>query len=262
MGCTGGHGLQGWRDRRAVPIVHAVDAVLEHLIERAEGPGFDPAQRAEQELPLSTGIMALDRVLAGGLRRGTVVLLEVDLPAQAAAVAYTIARRAPHRRMLEVRDVLEATEWLMAGAAGVPRVHITLQQLSEGDWRAISHGLEVLDGQELSVSSTGSLAALESVMMANGADLLVVHGAERFGTPAQLLTGLAVVAIATDSAVVATVDPLGELPSWTLENVTRLAVVGFDLGGRACVARPDPESLLEVAQLRVQCLTGAVEPDG
>jgi hypothetical protein len=245
-----------------MPIVHAVDAVLEHIIERAEGPSRDPADRAEEELPLSTGILALDRVLAGGLRRGTVALLEVDLPAQAAAVAYTIARRAPHRRMLEVCDVLEATEWLMAGAAGVPRVHIRLQQLSEGDWRAIGDGLEVLDGQELSVSSTGSLAALESVTMANGADLLVVHGAERFGTPVQLLTGLAAVAIASDSAVVATVGPLGELPGWALEHVTRLAVVGFELGARACVARPDPEALLEVAQLRVQCLTGAVDPDG
>jgi hypothetical protein len=261
MGCTGGYGLQRWRDRRAVPIVHAVDAVLQHLVERAEGPSSDPADLAEQELPLSTGITALDRVLAGGVRRGTVALLEVDLPAQAAAVAYTIARRAPHRRMLDVEEVLEATEWLMAGAAGVPRVHITLQQLSEADWRALGDGLEVLDGQELSVSSTGSLVSLESVTMANGADLLVVHGAERFGTPVQLLTGLAVVAIATDSAVVATVEPLGELPQWALEHVTRLAMVGFDLGSRACVARPDHETLLEVAQLRVECLTGAVDPD-
>jgi hypothetical protein len=260
MGCTGGHGFQRWHDRRAVPIVHAIDAVLHQIVERHSD--MHRADLAAQELPLSTGITALDRVLAGGVRRGTVALLEVDLPAQAAALAYTVARRAPHRRMLEVDDVIEATEWLMAGAAGVPRVHIELQQLSEGDWRAIGDGLDVLGDQELSVSSTGSLSSLESVMMANGTDLLVVHSAERFGTPAQFLTGLAAAAIATDSAVVATTDPLGEVPGWALEHVTRLAVVGFELGGRACVVRPDHEALLAVAQLRVECLTAAVDGDG
>jgi hypothetical protein len=262
MGCTGGHGLQRWHDRRAVPIVHAIDAVLEHMVERAEGPVADRAELAEWELPLSTGIDAVDRVLAGGVHRGTVALLEVDLPAQAAALAFTVARRAPHRRMLDVEDVTDATEWLMAGAAGVPRVHIGMHDLSRRDWDAVSLGLDALGGQELSVSSTGSLASLEAVVMASCADVVVVHRAERFGSPSRFLTGLAAAAIATDCAVVATTDPLGEVPEWALENVTRLAVVDFELGGRACVARPDREALLAIAHLQVECLTGAVLVDG
>lgn len=247
-----------WGAGRAVPIVHALDALLDQMEHRLEGEEPEAVDLPADLLPLSTGLLPLDRVLGGGVWRGTATLVEADIEAQGAALLNTVARRVPHRCLLDGRRFFAVVAGLLAGSAGVPQVSVTDACLSEREWTSVVSGLEQLRGRDVFVCSTGSLAALANVARSTEADVLLVHDPGRFGRPIEFVPRLAKLASSGRVAVLATASPMGDLPEWTIDGVTRLGMHGFDLGGRASLVRPDPDELLAVTQIDVECLRGIV----
>ena len=186
-------------------------------------------------------------------------MVEADIAAQARALLCTIARHIPHRTLIDGHTVSETAAWLLAGSAGVPEVLLATGQMFDDDWQRVIEGLERLRDRELLVSSTGAPAALRAVAEAGEADVVLVHDAARFGHPTQVLPALSAVACDLDLALVVSSVPIGELPERVLPGVTRVGMHGFDLGGRASLVRPDPDDLLSVEQLDVDCLSGKVD---
>lgn len=168
-----------WGAERALPIVHALDALLDQMERRLEDEEPEAVGIPADLLPLSTGLLPLDRVLGGGIWRGTVTLVEADIEAQGAALLNTVARHVPHRCLLDGRRFFALVAGLLAGSAGVPQVSVTDACLSEREWASVVSGLEQLRGRDVLVCSTGSLAALASVARSTAADVLLVHGARR-----------------------------------------------------------------------------------
>lgn len=247
-----------WGIDRSVPIVHALDALLDQMERRLEASSSEHVAFERDLLPMSTGVMALDRVLGGGVHRGTLTVVEADIAAQANALLYTVARHLPHPRLLDGRTFFAAVAWLMAGSADVAEVSVSDASLSSREWERVAAGLKDLLDQDLLVSSTGSLRALASVATASGADVLLVDEADRFGRPIEVVTKLAMLAASSGLAVIATTGTLGELPDWALDGVTRVSMHGYNLGGNAALLRPDADELLATAQVQVECLSGIV----
>lgn len=247
-----------WGAERAVPIVHALDALLDWMEHRIEDKEPEAVSIAADLLPLSTGLLPLDLVLGGGVRRGSVTIIEADIDAQASALLNTVARQTPHRCLVEGRRFLEVVAGLLAGSAGVPEVSFTDGCMSASEWSSVVSGLRQLRGRDVLVSSTGSLTALAEVAMSAGVDVVVVHDAGRFGRPVDFVPNLSELASRSRVAVLTSANPMGDLPDWATDGSTRLGMHGFDLGGRASLVRPDPDELLAVAQVDVECLRGIV----
>ena len=248
-----------WGARRAVRIDHALDALLEQ-IEQGVGRASCAPDPPDDLLPLSTGFLPLDRVLGGGVWRGTVTLVEAGIEAQGVALLHTVALRTPRRCLVDGPHFFETVEGLLAASAGVPRVSIAEGRMSEREWAALASGLRELGDREVRVSSTGSLVALAHVATPIGADLVVVHDPGRFGPPVEVMPALVKLAASAGAAVITSTAPIGDLPGWASADLTRLEVHGYGLGGRASLVRPDTEDLLAVAQVEVECLSGVVRP--
>lgn len=247
-----------WGSRRAVPITHALDALLEWIEGRIDASGPEAVDIPAELLPLSTGLLPLDLVLGGGVRRGEVTLIEADIEAQATALLNTVARQTPHRCLVEGRRFLEAVAQLLAGSAGVPEVSLASGRMSAHEWDSVVSGMQQLRSRELLVCSTGSITALTDVAMSTGADVLVVHDAGRFGPPVDLGPNLLELASDSQVAVLASASSVARPPDWETEDVTRIGMHSFDFGGRASLVRPDSDDLLAVAQVDVECLRGIV----
>ncbi len=100
--------------------------------------------------------MALDRVLGGGLQRGTVTIVEADIAAQGAALLNTVARRVPHRCLIDGYQFYAVVAGIVAGSAGVPQVNLNEACLTDLEWASVASGMGKLLGQDLMVCSTGS----------------------------------------------------------------------------------------------------------
>ena len=107
---------RAWRTERALPIADALDALLSRLESVAEQPESRAPQRRERGpdpgLPLATGILGIDRALGGGLRQKHLTLVEAELPAQAHALLWSIARSVPHPTVVDVDSPLGAVAWI------------------------------------------------------------------------------------------------------------------------------------------------------
>lgn len=245
-----------WRAGRAVPLEHALDILVDHMEHQLGGP--QAGEPAADVLPLSTGLLPLDRVLGGGIWRGTVVVIEADILAQGRALLATVARSNPYRCLFDGRRFLETVAWLLAGSARVPEVGIADVCMSKREWDAVVQGLGNLRRRDVLVSSTGSLGVLAGVADSSDAEVVLVHEADRFGPPIEFVPKLARMASTSGTAVLASTQAMGDLPDWALEGVVRLGMHGFDLGGRASLVRSDPYDMLVVAQVDVECLSGVV----
>lgn len=252
--------MEQWWSERAVPVTHAVEALLDEMEGRAHVADGPDARRAiEDVLPLSTGLMVLDRVLGGGVRRGRVVVVEAEIPAQANALICSVARGLDHRTLFDsVHAITETVGWLLAGATGIPAVAVAAEHLSSSEWEAIAGEIRRLVDQNLLISATGTVGGLEAVVAASGVDVVLVDQAGRFGPTHQVLPGLCELASTRNVAVVATSGPQGELPDWVDLGMTRVGMHGYELGGRASLVRFDPEELLSVAHVEVDCLSGVI----
>lgn len=82
---------------RAVPIVHALDALLDQMERRLKDEEPEAVESLADLLPLSTGLLPLDSVLGGDLWRGTVTSSWSCHRAQDAALLYTVARHVSHK---------------------------------------------------------------------------------------------------------------------------------------------------------------------
>lgn len=247
-----------WGAGRAVPIVHALDALLDHMEGRLDEYGSGQPASHRDLLPLSTGILPLDRVLGGGVRRGCVTTVEADVAAQANALLCTVARRIPYPCLLDSGRLLSTVAWLLAGSAGVPEVGITAADLSEQEWKRLALGVEQLGDRQLCISSVGSLRALAAVAQRSAVDVLLVHEADRLAAPIELVKELTKLAELTGLAIIATTGSFGELPEWVPEGVVRVPMASFNLGGKATLLRVDDEEMLATVQVEVDCLSGDV----
>lgn len=248
-----------WSAERAVPIHDAVDQVLDALERRVDrdDTAWDLA-RADLAPPLSTGVGPFDVVLGGGVRPGTVTVVEADVLAQGQALLYSVARSISHRTLIDGQDVLTTAAWLLAGSAGLPGISVIQGCLSEREWRAFADGISPLANQDLAITSTGSIGALEAVTRSSGPEVLLVGDTERFGAPGELLRRLLELALDRRVAVIAVMGCLDDGQEWALDGIGRVTMQGYDFGGRASLVRPDPLTMLAVAQVEVQCLSGVV----
>lgn len=247
-----------WGGDRSVAITHALDGLLDQLERRLHTPSCAGLEYEDDLLPMSTGIVALDRVLGGGLRKGTLTVVEADIAAQSNALLCSIARKVPNPCLFDGEDFWATVSWLLAGSSGLPEVSVSEAQLSEPEWDSLAAGLAELSRQDLRISSTGSLRALAGVAVASDVDVVLVDDADRFGPPLEFLPKLAMLAASSGLAVVATTGILGELPDWALRDVALVSMHGFNFGGTAALFRPDPDEMLLTVQVEVECLSGVV----
>ena len=247
-----------WGRERSVTIEHALDALLDQMERCLEGPDHEGVEFEQDLLPMSTGILALDRVLGGGVHRGTLTVVEADISAQANALLCSVARQIPHPRLLDSQRFFDAVSWLVAGSAGVPEISVSEVRLTSLEWERVAKGLAALHQEDLRISSTGSLRALASVASASGVEVVLVHDVDRFGPPVEFVPKLAMLAASTGLAVIATAGILGELPDWALDGVTLVSMHGFNFGGTAAMVRADPDEMLATAEVEVELLSGIV----
>lgn len=258
MGPMSGGLIDGWWSERAVTIVHALDHLLDVIDDRLNDcPEMDDPEDP-QIFPLSTGILSLDRVLEGGLRPGTLTLVEADLAAQANALLCTVARLTPHRCQIDGPNFVTTVAWLLSGSAEVPEVDLLNARLSVNEWSRVQDGVVRLRDADLHISSVGTLGALIRVAQVNQVEILLVHDAERLARPVEFIQMLARFAQVSGTAVMAASGVVGELPRWVFRDVTRLAMHGYNLGGNAMLLRVDPDEMLVTAQVKVECLSGIV----
>lgn len=240
-----------WRPERCIPIADALSMLLDDL-ERGLEP--DQVELPADPLPLSCGIARLDRAFGGGIHLGEVTLVEADLSAQARALVLAIAREIDHPTLLATTSVMDAAEWLLAGSASVPAICIRTYQLSEGDWQALGGALPTLADRPISLTEASSVSGLGHVATAGAYCVLLIEDLGRFGPACETVAALGRLASVAGLAVIATTEPLGDIPGWALGSTTRVAMVAHGLGGRAALINGGDVDELIVEQIEVTCL--------
>lgn len=161
----------------ATPITDALGRFLDELEYRLDQrPANDPMD----PFPLGTGVASLDRAFGGGLRIGSVTLLDADLDSQATAVISTIARRTDHRVLLDTSSVVRAAGRVLAAQADVAAALVWNGQLSEADWDSIIVAVGVLAERNLLLSAAGSFGELERIASNSGSVVVLVDGLARY----------------------------------------------------------------------------------
>jgi len=244
-----------WRPEGAVPVRDALSDLLDHLEARLEADG--PSLPADP-VPLSTGFPALDRVLGGGIRLGTLTVLDADMGAQGDAVLFDVVRRIEHPTLLVADDLLDATTWLLAGAADVPAVSLAEALLSQREWDRVAQAVAKLADRTLDLGEAETLQGVAHLARTRRPTVLAVRDLTTFGRPLRVVPALARLAATTGAAVVAAGTALGPLPPWVADEMAWVSVCSHGLGGRAALVRLDDTDLLSVAQVDVECLTGTV----
>lgn len=212
---------------------------------------------SDRHREMSDGLSALDRVCNGGLRPGTLTVPEVTIPAQGRALTHTVARIAAVPRLLVVESVVQTTQWLLAGASGVPAELIRLATLSEADWERIVEHLPDLGHQELALTEARSVGGVAHVLCRRVRPMVIVEDLDTLG-PA----GLAAVELArlTKSSVVAVLAATTELrrPNrFEPENIERILVASHALGSRAALVSTDGPGGWITAQVGIEPLTAS-----
>lgn len=244
-----------WRPERCVPIADALDILIDDLEHHID---HDQVELPTDPLPLSCGIARLDRAFGGGIHLGAVTLIEADLPAQARALVLAIARVINHPTLVATTSVLDGAGWLLAGSASVPAICIQTGQLSDGDWHAIDGALPALAERPIWLTATDSVSGLGHVATGGGHLVLLIEDLGRFGPARETVAAIGRLASVAGLAVIATTEPLGDLPEWALESTTRVAMAAHGLGGRAALVNGDGLDGLIVEQIRVACLEARI----
>lgn len=214
--------------------------------------------RVLDPFPLSTGLPQLDAVLGGGVLRGQVLIVDCDLGAQARALQLGIARRCPHRTVIQGPGIAELGVDLTAAEARIPTVLIRNGQLSEADWAGIASAIGRLVTLDLHLTDAESLPVLHNVVVQADPDVVLVTRSDAFGDWPTSVSALAHLASDRSIAVVVTVPVDADGPSPDRDNVSCLTVCASQLGARATLIRPDEIRLVAIGHLTVSLLSGAV----
>ena len=249
-----------WRGAaRAVPIKHGLDRLLDLFEERLDTPEEQDLEALDDFLPLSTGLVGLDHVLGGGLRRGEVAWVEANLPSQAAAVARASAGATPHICLLDSGDVLSSVARLVAGASGVPWSGVWAAWMSEKEWSATSAAISRFARRDLSLSAIGSVRTLRRVIRDLGPDLVIIDEPAHLGGPSEIIDELVDIAGSTQVGVlICAHEALPEEAVDGRSRVRRVSMSSLSLGGAALLLGPDCEDMLAFRQVRVDLQRGQV----
>lgn len=246
---------RSWRPERAVPIADALDELLNHIEGTFEHPSID---LPDALLPFSTGILALDRVCGGGLRVGTVTVLDCTLVGQSQALLYSTARLTQVPTLLTTSDRLATARWLLAGCSGVPATLLRTGHLSEQDWRAISSTIARLAARQLQVAEAVSMMGLRHLVAAASPAVLLTERPERLGPLESALQELVHLARSENLAILCSTSQAPDLSNWILPGLVRVVVAPHALGSRAALICVDGEDGLRAAQVEIALLAGAV----
>lgn len=243
-------------------MADALDALLSHLeaaeeqmesvVYARQAPAPDP------ELPLSTGILEVDRAFGGGLRQRHLTLLEAELPAQGHALLWSIARSVPHPTVVDAYSPMGAVTWIWAGGAGVPPVSMRQGRMTATEWERATKTIGDLANRDVSVGSAESVHGLAAMVASQRTRVLLVQDIERFGETAEAIEALAMLARSARLAVFATASADGDTSAMKRRDVSLMQVLSSDFGGTARVVRADDIEMLAVNDLRMDLLTGRV----
>ncbi|MGI9576630.1 MAG: hypothetical protein ACR2OH_00335 [Microthrixaceae bacterium] len=261
---------RSWRAERALPMADALDALLTHL-ESEEDPSTRVVRARrpsapDPELPLSTGILEVDRALGGGLPQRRLTLLEADLPAQAHALLWSIARTIAHPTVLDVDSPLGAVAWIWAGGAGVPAISMTQRRMTSAEWERATGTIGELANRVVSVGSAESVHGLAAMVATQRVRVVLVQDIERFGDAPDVVQALAGLAVSAQLSIMATSgagrgasgDAPGEAKELRRRDVHLVQVLSSDFGGTARMVRTDHIDMLAVNDVRMDLLTGRV----
>lgn len=205
---------------------------------------------ASRRWAAATGIGPLDDLLGGGLHGPGVTTLEADRPAQALAVAHTIARDAPYPVLLACPAPAAALAWIVAGLIGAPAAAILDDSLDIDEYGAMCDASSALAEGQLEFTDTSRLGDLEHAIH-DHARVVVLLQPERFGPVGDVVEHLIGVAARADVAVLV-IGEVDDLAPGAEAAVTRIVMSGTSHTS-AFLVRTDLDSMLETAEIRTDC---------
>lgn len=242
-----------WRPERAVDIADALGELLDHMEHELE---HTPIAVPARLLPYTTGLVSLDRVCDGGLRPGTLTVLDCPLASHARSLLFSAARHTDVPTLLAVGCLKEGTRWLLAGAANIPAELIRTLHLSKDDWNAINASLSGLAQRDLTVTEAPSIAGIGHLLEQQRPAILIVEEPDRFGPVSEVATSLVHLARSTGVAMLTAVASLPDLEPWIMDDLVRVTVVPHTLGGRATLITTGCSDGLAAAQVEIAMLVG------
>ena len=254
----------GERSNHEIQLAPGACSVLEALvtlIDVLEPPEPEPCDQLSVDpriLPMSTGRVYLDRVLGGGLRAGTVTLVEAGHAHDTRPLLVDLALHAPHHVLFAGGHALELTAVLLAAAARVPTAEFSRAELTEESWSRVANTIGQFADRDIWVTERRSAAGLRVDIHSADADVLVIDDLARIGEPSTALRTMRQLAAETTTAVVAGCGPLGEDGLSSHPSVVRVAFEEGDLPGRNVLVRADESDLLRVEDVLVDPVTEAL----
>lgn len=216
------------------------------------GGAPDPRYRAlaHRRWAAATDIEPLDELLGGGLHGPGVTTLEADRPAQALAVAHTIARGAPYPVLVACPDPATALAWIVAGLIDAPAAAIVDDSLDLDEYGAMCEASSELADGQLEFTDTSRLGDLEHAIH-DHARVVVLLDPERFGPVGDVVEHLIAVAARTDVAVLV-VGAVDDLSPQAEATVTRIVMSGTSHTS-AFLVRTDLDAMLQTAEVHTDC---------
>ena len=238
-----------WRSERAVSLFDSLNALLDDMEQVVDQD--EPNRATGDAYPIATGVPALDR-LCGGARSARLTLLEADHAAQANALVCTIARAVEVPTLVAVPVVQDATTWILAGATGVPAVLIAHCLLTERNWSDITSAIGRLGVQKVRLTEADTIEGIRHLCQTTPPVALIVQAIERFGPVEAVAPALMCLAESTGIAVLATCEPIIDVPDWAFRGCTRISMLAHGLAARATLITSNELDPLNVYQAEIE----------
>lgn len=244
-----------WRPERAISISDALDELLNAVEAISDPPLVDIIDDSQV---ISTGITALDRVCRGGLRVGTVTLLDCAMDAHAQALLYSTARRTQAATVLAGLNRLATTRWLLAGSSGVAATLIDTGHVSVRNWQAIASTIAELAERELHIAEVASIAGLRHVAATTNPSVLLVERPELLGEFGFILQNLVRLAQTHRLAILCSTAQAPGHTDWGLAGLERVFVDPSTRGSQARLVTDHETDGMSEALVEIALLEGSV----